>query len=48
MKRKFTKEEVQDLVYENEIERIKGEDRRWSRTNNSIVEVENGKLYKIY
>lgn len=47
MKRKFTELEVNNLVWENEVERTEGEDRRWSRTNTSIVDVD-GKLYRLF
>jgi hypothetical protein len=47
MKRKFTKEEVQNLVWENAIETDYGENRRWSRTNITIVEF-NKKFYELY
>ncbi|MHA1348053.1 MAG: hypothetical protein ACTSO3_16750 [Candidatus Heimdallarchaeaceae archaeon] len=46
MKRKFTENEVEKLVWENDVETIKGEDRRWSRTNKTIVEVD-GKHFAL-
>lgn len=49
---KFTAEEVQNMVYDNNmdaevIETIDGEDRRWSRTNTTIVKRGN-KFYSLY
>jgi hypothetical protein len=48
MKRKFTADEVRELVWENEVETIQGEDRRWSRTNCTIIQTEDGKYYELY
>ena len=44
---KFTKEQVEELVWEAEVETIHGENRRWSRTNTTIVEYE-GKFYDLF
>ena len=44
---KFTKEQVRELVWEAEVETINGENRRWSRSNTTIVEFEN-KFYDLY
>ena len=44
---KLTGYEVENLVWEHEVERIQGEDRRWSRTNTSIVMI-NDKTYSVY
>lgn len=49
---KFTAEEVQNMVYDDDmdvevIETIDGEDRRWSRTNTTIVKHGN-KFYSLY
>lgn len=46
--RSFTASEVEDLVFESEVYREEGEDRRWSRTNFSVVEADDGKLYGIH
>ncbi len=46
MKREFTRDEVEELVMDS-VEDIEGSDRRWSRTNTSIVEVAD-KFYKLY
>ena len=40
-KEKLTEEELSELVYERGIETEEGENRRWSRTNVTIVELEN-------
>lgn len=45
MKRKFTAREVEDLVW-NGIETIEGENRRWSRTNITIVKIDE-KFYQL-
>ena len=45
MKRHFTEDEVEDWFYEGNI--TEGEDRRWSSTDTSIVEID-GKHYKLY
>ena len=47
MKRKFSLEEVENLVWENEVKRYQGEDRRWSRTNISIVKA-GDRFYELY
>ncbi len=44
---KFTKEQVKELVWEADVETIEGENRRWSRSNTTIVEFEN-KFYDLY
>lgn len=46
MKRHFTSEEVREYVFENEVKTIPGEDRRWSRTNITIIELD-GKYYSL-
>ena len=47
MTRHFKQEDIRDLIFGNSaIETIKGEDRRWSRSNTTIVELE-GKYYAI-
>lgn len=45
--RRFTAEEAEELVYESEIEREEGEDRRWARSMYSVVEADDGKFYGI-
>ena len=51
---KFTAEEDKGMVYEDDldgevIETIEGEDRRWSRTNITIVKHKHtGKFYELY
>jgi hypothetical protein len=47
MKRKFTEEEVKELIYGWDVETITGEDRRWSRIDTVIVELDN-KFYKLW
>jgi len=47
MKKRFSANEVEELVYNNEVECIKGESRRWSRTSISIVK-DGGKCYEVY
>lgn len=37
---KLSEEELSDLIEEFEIDRLYGEDRRWSRTNDSIIEID--------
>ncbi len=49
---KFTEEEVRDMVFGDDMdgevmETIDGEDRRWSRTNITIVK-HKGKFYELY
>ncbi len=44
---KFTGEEVGEFVFEYDVETIEGESRRWSRTNQTIIEY-NGKFYSLY
>jgi len=46
MTRHFTKEEVREWAGEG-VDEIVGEDRRWSRTNTTIVKIDN-KFYSIY
>ena len=46
MSKFFKEDDVRELVWESEVERIVGESRRWSRTNLSIVESE-GKFYEL-
>lgn len=46
MKRIFTEEEVKHLVWNEEVERENGENRRWTRNVTSIVEVD-GKFYAL-
>ena len=43
---KITEEQVYELVWEHEIESIRGESRRWSRTVSTTVEHE-GKYYRL-
>lgn len=45
MKKKFTADEVQEWFWEGYI--TKGEDRRWSSTDTSVVEL-GGKFYELY
>ncbi len=50
---KFTAKEVKAMVYEDDfdsevIETIEGEDRRWSRTNITIIKHIKGKFYELY
>ena len=47
MKKKFSANEVEDLVYSHAVEIIEGESRRWSRTNIAIVESD-GKFYEVW
>ena len=43
--RKFTEQEVEDLVWDGEI--TEGEARRWSSTNTSVVTIDD-KQYELY
>jgi hypothetical protein len=43
---KFTSNQVEDLVYNNEVETIYGENRRWSRSNITIIKWA-GKFYEL-
>ncbi len=45
--RYFTSDEVQDLVFDNEVETIYGPNRRWTRTNQTIIKADDGKHYKL-
>jgi hypothetical protein len=45
--RHFTSEEVREFVCENVVETIYGENRRWLRTNTTIVKV-GGKYYALW
>jgi hypothetical protein len=45
--RYFTEKEVKNLIWDCEVDRIEGENRRWSRRVTSIVEADDGKFYKI-
>ena len=45
--RYFTEEQVKNLVWNNEVDRVEGENRRWSRTNTSVVKADDGKFYEI-
>jgi len=47
MKRVFTKEEVEEHVFLNDVHTYRGGSRRWSRTNETVVKVD-GKFYKLY
>ncbi len=44
---KFTAEQVEEYVFEHDIETMQGETRRWSRTNTTIVK-RDGKFYSLY
>lgn len=44
---KFTKELVKELVWEAEVETTFGENRRWTRSNLTIIEYK-GKFYELY
>jgi len=46
-KKHFTANQVKELVWENEVERTEGENRRWSRTITSIIKF-GGKYYSVY
>lgn len=47
MSRYFTEKEVRNLIWDCEVEREEGSNRRWSRSMTSIVEADDGKLYAI-
>lgn len=42
----LTSEEVEKLVLEYEYDLIEGEDRRWSRTNETIIEID-GRYFSV-
>jgi len=44
---KFTKKQIEELVWESDVETFHGENRRWSRSNSTVVEYE-GKFYELY
>ena len=46
-KRYFTEEQVKILVWNNEVDRVEGENRGWTRTNTSIVKADDGKFYEV-
>jgi len=48
-RRKFTESEAREAIWENEVDLIKGEDRRWTRTNTTIVKMkDDGKYYELH
>ena len=44
---KLTSKEVEELVLNAEVDRITGEDRKWSKTIESIVQIGDGKFYSV-
>jgi hypothetical protein len=46
-KRYFTEQEAKELIWDSEVDREEGDDRRWSRSINSIVQTDDGKYYSI-
>jgi len=44
---KLTSDEVRFLVWECDVETEEGENRRWSRSNSTVVE-KDGKFYSVY
>jgi len=46
-KRYFTEEQVKILVWNNEVDRVEGENRGWLRTNTCIVKADDGKFYEV-
>jgi hypothetical protein len=46
--RKFTAEQVREAVFERDVETIEGENRRWVRSNTSIVKMEDEKFYELH
>lgn len=46
--RHFTAEEVEDLVWETEVQRVITGSNRWSVDAESIVYADDGKYYKVY
>lgn len=46
-KRHFTESEARELIWECEVDIEEGDNRRWSRSNTSIVKADDGKFYAI-
>jgi hypothetical protein len=47
-KRYFTEKEARQLIWDCEIDREEGDNRRWSRGITSIVKADDEKIYAIY
>jgi len=47
MTRHFTADQVKEAVFEWDVETEEGENRRWSRSNSTIVKMEDDKYYEL-